>query len=201
MPRLATALALIDEAVRVAALRQGDLLGLNLACAKGCDACCRDQVIPVSVPEMAAALWHLRNRAPGRLRLAVERRWAKAQPGRDCPFLLDGACAVRPMRFMACRQFNVFGAPCGGVAQVMRERPGQVLVPDREIKRQALATLMPLYGYPEGQTLDMAHMETFIRHISLPLHRYDLTRPEDIIRAAGSMRLPLQPLTAWRDMS
>jgi Fe-S-cluster containining protein len=110
--------------------------GRVVSCAKGCGACCR-QPAPLSIPEVfwvAALVGRLREPtraralaafrdAEERLERAGQRAVWLAEPydedaalaamlpyfqlGIACPFLVDEACAVHPVRPTRCREFAV----------------------------------------------------------------------------------------------
>ena len=63
-----------------------------------------------------------------------------------CPFLVDDACAVHPLRPMACRQFNALDTPCAVGEDAVHTRRGDVLTPPQRYVDEALMLLLPLVG-------------------------------------------------------
>jgi Fe-S-cluster containining protein len=87
--------------------------GRKLACAKGCAHCCSThQDIPVYPLEISGISWYVTEKIKGAVRDVLKKQLADFKKHDSCPFLIDGACSIHPVRPMACRQFNVFGNPC-----------------------------------------------------------------------------------------
>jgi len=111
------------------------------------------------------------------------------RPQGECPFLLDGRCAVYPLRFFACRQFFIFGAACAADEDVWETRREDIPCPGRQAKLQAFALLATLYeaeGRGPGQA---AFLDRFIRDVSAPLHLWNLCQPETIIAGLDQAHL------------
>lgn len=177
LPILQKAHALMDRAARAGWERLASEHGVKPACGPGCAHCCRG-VIPVSAPELAGAFWYAAGHCPGADRLGIERRLRGRAPG-ECPFLLGGNCSVYPMRFLACRQFFVFGRACAAGEDVWETRGRDIPRPHREKKLKALAELAALYGVEPPAAASF--LERFVRDVSAPLHRWDLSRPDAIV--------------------
>ena len=73
-----------------------------------------------------------------------------------CPFLVDGACAVYPMRPLACREYIVFNQPCRLGERPEQTRPLDVLPLARTAQLQAFTVLLPFYGVREDTARDAA---------------------------------------------
>jgi len=174
--------ALLDAAAALGIARMrraGGPGGPVLACRSGCDQCCRESVIPVSAPEVGAALTHLLERTPGPVRGRVLRNLRERQDG-QCPFLLDCTCSVYADRFLACRQFHIFGAPCLDGGNVWTLRHADIPRPDPEKRLQALRVLASLSGAPvAGMT--PAWLEDFLIQVSPPLHSWDMHSPRRLL--------------------
>lgn len=159
--------------------RAGGPGGAGLACRPGCDQCCRESIIPVSAPEVGAALVHLLERTPGPTRGRVLRNLRERQDG-QCPFLLESTCSVYADRFLACRQFHIFGAPCLDGGNVWTLRRADIPRPDPDKRLQALRVLASLSGEPaEGMTPDW--LEDFLKQVSPSLHSWDLRSPRRLL--------------------
>ncbi len=183
LPTLGKIYALVDQAVAVSRAKAAALPGPGTACAEGCAHCCR-QAIPVSTPEIAGAMWYLAQRAPGTVRLHLREallagNGATSSEGNlVCPFLMGSTCAVYPMRFMACRQFMIFGKPCAAGENVWDTRRRDLLVPSLPHKMQAFALMASLYGVKLKTPLDHAFLRTFIMDVSAPVQSWNLNSPE-----------------------
>ncbi|MBF0480435.1 MAG: YkgJ family cysteine cluster protein [Desulfovibrionaceae bacterium] len=179
LPALLKAHALVDKAVKSSLENEAASTRRRPACKKGCDDCC-SHVIPVSAPEIAGALWQLTRRTSAGLRARVQRNLHAAR-GRACPFLVDATCSIYPLRFMACRQFIIFGAPCPGGEDVSLTRGGDLLTPDRNLKLKAFEQLATLYGLRPQLSADEKFLRRFIMDVSPPMQDWDFARSETIL--------------------
>jgi hypothetical protein len=59
---------------------------------------------------------------------------------------VDEACAIHPMRPMACRQFNVFDRVCAEGEDAYYTRRADVLTPIKRFSDDAFYTMLPFYG-------------------------------------------------------
>mgnify|MGYP001149803340 CR=1 FL=1 len=140
----------IDAAV-AAGIAQAQAGGRRLACARGCAACCRTHAdIPVYPLELMGLYWFVLTQLSSPLRVRLAARLAEWRTLSACPFLLDEACAIHPVRPMACRLFNVFDRPCGEGEDAFHTRPLDVLPPPEAAKREALDMMLALQGVAEG---------------------------------------------------
>lgn len=129
------------------AIRREHAQGRQLACAKGCSSCCHTHAdIPVYPLELVGIYWFATEQLDGAEHAALQQRLA-AHPADDgCPFLLEGACAIHPLRPMACRNFNVFTRPCAPGEDAFHSRRGDVLTPIRRYQEEAFFLLLPFHG-------------------------------------------------------
>jgi Fe-S-cluster containining protein len=119
----------------------------SLACVKGCAACCRSHKgIPVYPLEIMGLYWYCVEQLQEPTRERLRQRLAQDEGRIGCPFLLDDACSVHPMRPMACRQFNVFGRACAEGEDAFHTRRGDVMTPIRRFADDAFDRLLPHYG-------------------------------------------------------
>jgi Fe-S-cluster containining protein len=146
LPTLLDAYAVIDAGV-AEGVRREQAGGRSLACGKGCSSCCRAHTtIPVYPLELVGISWYatevlqepLRERLRGQLRRFDELE--------GCPFLVAGICSIHPMRPIACRQFNVFGAVCGEGEDAYYTRREDVMTPIRRFGDEAFSIMLPFYG-------------------------------------------------------
>ena len=144
---LLDACALIDEGVDGAVARAEERTGLRLACRRGCDSCCRTQRdIPVYAHEVTGIYWYCTEKVRPPTRGVLRHRLATHTRGGACPFLMDGACVIHPVRPAGCRQFNVLGEPCAEGEDPYHTRRRDVVAPPREVLRRAFGLVLPLYG-------------------------------------------------------
>ncbi len=143
---LLDAYRITDEGV-AEGVRREEAQGRRLACHKGCAACCRTHsTIPVYPLELVGVSWYATEKIGGVARVQLKRQLRDYEEDRPCPFLIDGACSVYPVRPMACRQFNVFDQVCAGGEDPYYTRREDVLTPIREYADQAFYTMLPFYG-------------------------------------------------------
>jgi Fe-S-cluster containining protein len=154
--------------------------GRKLACARGCASCCRSHPdIPVYLLELMGLYWYTVEKLEGQIREKVRRQLARHSELASCPFLVDEACAIHPMRPMACRQFNVFATVCEPGEDAFHTRRGDVLNPDVKRKHEASREMLRHHGVKEG------------------LERRRLVETGEVHRLAQSLReLPWENLAA-----
>lgn len=137
----------ITDAGVVEGIRREEQQGRRLACAKGCAACCRSHTtIPVYPLELMGMTWYAVERLPAPLRAQVQDNLQNNAGLAACPFLVDEACAIHPLRPQACRHFNVFGQACAEGEDAYYTRRQDVLTPIRRYRDQATDVMLPFYG-------------------------------------------------------
>ncbi len=126
--------------------------GRKLACGRGCAVCCRDQAdIPVYPLELMGIAWYTSEKLDGDLRHRVRSQLQQHRTLGACPFLVDAACAIHPLRPLACRQFNVFGTVCAPGEDAFHTRRGDVLQPDAKRKNEALREMLRHHNVKDGR--------------------------------------------------
>jgi Fe-S-cluster containining protein len=121
----------------------GEAAGRRLACTRGCATCCRTHGdIPVYPLELMGVYWFAVEKLAGDLRQRVRSQLENHKQLDGCPFLVDEACAIHPVRPMACRLFNVFDTVCGQGEDAFHTRPADVLPPPEAAKREALMAML-----------------------------------------------------------
>jgi len=144
------AYAIVDEGVGRAVEKELARSGRELACRRGCDTCCRTQRdIPVYPHEMMGIYWYCTEKIKQPTREVLRMRLLDGQRT-SCPFLLDGACVIHPLRPTGCRQFNVFGAPCAEGEDPFHTRKGDVVTPERSFAHRAFGLVLALYGVDDS---------------------------------------------------
>ncbi len=136
----------IAEAVRLATGK-----GRKLACARGCSHCCTThQTIPVYPLELVGLSWYVTEKMRGSERNVLKEQLRDYQENGPCPFLIEGACSVHPMRPVACRQFNVFDRPCDEGEDPYYTRREDVLTPIKKYVNHAFFIMLPFYGLTDA---------------------------------------------------
>ena len=137
-----------DEGV-AQGVREGERKGRTLACARGCAACCRSHTdIPVYPLELAGIAWYVVEQLRGAQRETLRRQLAQHRSTPSCPFLVEEACAIHPLRPMACRHFNVFDRACAEGEDAFHTRAQDVLRPVAFHKNKALAMMLRHHDVP-----------------------------------------------------
>ena len=151
LPVLLRMHALVDAGIEAAVRAEERRRGVRRACRSGCDVCCRTQSdIPVFQIELAGLSWFCAERLAGPTRSAVRAGLERHLPGaRECPFLVERACAVHPVRPMACRLFTVFGRPCAEGEDPFHTRRPEMLAPPPGLLARAYRVMLPFHGVTE----------------------------------------------------
>ena len=143
---LLDAYEIIDKGISVAIARE-QKSGRSLACAKGCSSCCTShQDIPVYPLELMGMSWYVIEKLASPLREQLKTQLENIDKINSCPFLLDGACSIHPMRPAACRQFNVLDKPCESGEDAYHTRQQDVMMPIPHYIDKAFDTMLPFYG-------------------------------------------------------
>ncbi len=146
LPMLLDAYHIADRGIAMA-IRRRTGRGERLACTRGCSTCCATHVtIPVYPLEVVGIYWYVIEKMLGPERDRLKRQLARFRKADPCPFLMDGACSIHPMRPLACRHFNVFNRPCEQGEDPYYTRRHDVLTPDERFKARAVAAMLPFHG-------------------------------------------------------
>ncbi|MFC1588715.1 YkgJ family cysteine cluster protein [Pseudomonadota bacterium] len=137
---------IIDQGVSTAINRE-QKQGRVLACAKGCCSCCSThQDIPVYPLELMGMSWYVIEKLQPPLREKLKHQLQNLDKVDTCPFLLDGACSIHPMRPIACRQFNVLDKACADGEDAFHTRKHDVMIPIERFTHEAFDVMLPFYG-------------------------------------------------------
>ncbi|TAN42254.1 MAG: YkgJ family cysteine cluster protein [Nitrospirae bacterium] len=147
LPLLLDAYEVIDRGLVDAVKEHEKKQKAKLACQKGCDVCCRAQNdIPIYPLEMVGIYWYAVEKIGQPLRETLKKQLLLHAKGPRCPFLIEHACTVHPVRPAACRQFNVFNKPCAEGEDPYYTRRYDVLTPKRKYRDRAFSIMLPFYG-------------------------------------------------------
>ena len=146
LPPLIEAYYIVDKGIAVAIQRE-EKKKRTVACRKGCSSCCRThQTVPVYPLELVGISWYVTEKIGGPGREALKHQLRSHRKNDPCPFLLDGACLVHPMRPISCRQFIVFGKPCAENEDPYYTRQQDVLPSVKNYVDHAFFIMLPFYG-------------------------------------------------------
>jgi len=129
------------------AIKREEKQGKKLACDKGCASCCKShETIPVYPLELMGISWYAAEVLAGELRQKLKEQLGQLETQQSCPFLLDNACSIHPVRPMACRSFNVFNKQCSSGEDAYYTRRKDVLTPIKKYNDDAFNIMLPFYG-------------------------------------------------------
>lgn len=113
---VAAAVALSEKTTEITELMIAELMRLHppeqpLACARGCDACCRLIRVATDVPSVVRIVMHAQTHLSQAELLDLRDRFLEStdqSPG--CVWLVNKACSVYGARPVVCRVFNAYDA-------------------------------------------------------------------------------------------
>jgi Fe-S-cluster containining protein len=157
LPVLLRMHALVDAGIATAVRNEERKRGVRRACRSGCDVCCRTQSdIPVFQIELTGISWYSAEKLEGGKRAAVRAGLARHVAGaQECPFLVERACAVHPVRPIACRLFTVFGRPCAEGEDPYHTRRADMLAPPPGLLARAYREMLPYHGVTDPKDQEM----------------------------------------------
>lgn len=143
--------------------------GRTPACRAGCHACCLDPAVPFTEPELNAIAWYATEALAGAQRDVVRRQLEGHAARRACPFLVEGSCAVYPVRPLSCRHYLVARQACVPDEDPAATRPGDVIgLPRETVVKPAVMRLMDFHGFPTTRAKEKAFDAGFmVRHARL----------------------------------
>lgn len=146
LSQLMDAYLITDQGISEAIYRE-EKQGKNLACARGCASCCKShETIPVYPLELMGMSWYATELLEGELRERLKTQLRTLETLNSCPFLIDNACSIHPVRPMACRSFNVFNKQCEEGEDAYYTRREDVLTPIKKYTDDAFNVMLPFYG-------------------------------------------------------
>ena len=173
LPLLLEAYAIVDAGINEA-IRRESAQGRTLACHKGCAACCRSHTtIPIYPLELIGINWYAVEKITGTLREQLKTQLRDHKKGEPCPLLVDNACAVHPLRPMACRQFNVFDTVCVAGEDAYYTRRPDVLTPIHDYADAAFDVLLPFYGIKKSAERKRMIQSGEVHRLVKVLQEYD----------------------------
>ena len=174
LPILLDAFNILDRAVAVGIDEKQRRGQSRLACSRGCKSCCLNPRLPITSVEFAAITWYAAEKLAGETREKVKGQLARRASSPQCPFLVEGVCAIYPVRPLSCRQFHVFGEPCALTEDVYVTRPKDIWLPGKEIALRVSMKLLPLYGFHSKKQQMKAFDSGVMLELFKEMHTYDL---------------------------
>lgn len=183
LPLLLDAYAIADTGIGVAIRDREKRHQVRLACGKGCGNCCEHQRdIPLYPHELVGIYWFVSEKMSPSVRGVLKNRLAGHTPDSPCPFLIDGACSIHPLRPLGCRQFNVFTTPCAPGEDPYHTRRNDVLTPLPDYTDRVFAAALPLYAVK--QPVDRAAGIKLVRAQIMNLQTFDWNKLIALIEKA-----------------
>jgi len=146
LPPLLDAYYIVDKGI-AEAIKKERKRHRKIACSKGCSSCCKThQTIPVYPLELVGISWYVTEKILGPEREVIRNQLRSHEEKNLCPFLLNGACIIHPMRPISCRQFIVFGKPCEENEDPYYTRLKDVLPLVKKYVDNAFFIMLPFYG-------------------------------------------------------
>jgi len=157
----------------------------KVACHHGCGNCCLRPTVPIAELETLGISWFFLENLSGKTKYIVESQLKNHRRDTKCPFLVDKACSVYPVRPIACRMFYVFGQPCQPKEDVSKTRPRDMWTHSRELAQRVAITMLPYFGITGKRQKIKAFEEGFLYSVSMPMHElawenmvYQLQKPD-----------------------
>lgn len=186
MPGLIKAQAVTDTGVRLAVRQEAALRGAEPACSENCAGCCASGRTAATAVEVAGALWYLGHGASPFSDQASQ-RFISRDLDQGCPFLIEGSCAVYPMRFLSCRQLVVFGRACSQGEDPVRSRRADLLTPLRLHAFKSYSLLLPFLGVSLAPS-DPYELETLLARLLKPVSAYQDLEPAALLASLEHVR-------------
>ena len=188
LPLLLEAYAIVDAGINEA-IRREEAQGRALACHKGCAACCRSHTtIPIYPLELIGINWYVVEKITAPVREQLEIQLRDHKKGEPCPLLVDNACAVHPLRPMACRQFNVFDKVCTEGEDAYYTRRQDVLTPIRDYADEAFNVQLPFYGIKKSSERQRMIQSGEVHRLVKVLQEYDWPKLAGRMQAFDAQR-------------
>ncbi len=143
------------------------------ACAKGCAACCRNATVPILQTEVATISWFLSEEVGRDLREQIKQRLEQHRERRECPFLIENACAIYAVRPLGCRGFVVLRKQCADDEDVWRDRRQDMFIPPRRLPRKVGLRILDTRDWTTHSEKVSAFEAGAIEQMSQPLHLVD----------------------------
>ena len=121
--------------------------GVKVGCRKGCSHCCSNMSVPLNEHEFKGISWFICELYDSKDRKTIKNRLQNALTLTECPFLINNACQVYPVRPLICRQFHVALPACNGGEDIAKERPHAILSPTPDFLFPVINHLLEMFGH------------------------------------------------------
>jgi len=174
LPTLLDTYHVLDTGISLE-LKQAELERKDkVTCKKGCSNCCVHIAVPITEPELWGISWFSSEKLTGDIRKSVANQLQHHKGIPQCPFLVDAACSIYPVRPMACRIFFTFGAICKPDEEVVNTRMHDVWTHSRDVGKLAAMTILPLFGITGKRERTIAVEEGYLYSVAKPMHELSL---------------------------
>ncbi|MEW6570261.1 MAG: YkgJ family cysteine cluster protein [Nitrospirota bacterium] len=159
---------IIDKGI-AEAIKMESTKSREVACRKGCANCCNThRDIPVYPLELVGLSWYATEKISNPLRDRLKRQLRDYKENDPCPFLIEKACSIHPLRPVSCRQFIVFNKGCTEGEDPYYTRREDVLTPIKNYVDKAFFIMLPFYGVTD-ESLRWRIIERSSLHMTVKL--------------------------------
>lgn len=190
LPILLDTYAICDEGLRLEIAAEVKKRGLGVACAKGCDNCCKQHDVPVSMPEFMGMVWYVTEVLDDEKRERLLNSLGPPGQTTVCPFLMDGACSIYRARPLACREYVVYRKACGVGEDPFFTRPEDMhpATPDRRLEVALRFLDSPVFNLATKKEKIAAYYEGVMYKFVPGMHDIDWRMLIDLAKLAKQAR-------------
>ncbi len=172
LKRLLEAYHISDEGTKTLVEAESRRRNEQVACHKGCYACCVRESYPVSPLELLGISWYAAEKLDEAVRTVVLHQMTTFAPPASCPLLSGEVCAVYPMRPLSCRTFYRFGKPCRGRATEPTQQDAQWMKDGehKDLARRVSLKILPFYGIVRHNDKLKAFNDGFMLAVTKSMH-------------------------------
>lgn len=150
--------------------------GEKVACHKGCSACCKSMQIDVLRQEISTISWYVSEIMDFESQERIKPRLLQRQDLTECPFLLDDACSIYPVRPLTCRGFIVFRKVCEVGEDPIVTRRSDVFIQSKGLSRRVALRVLDGTSNPpwkDEKRKKKAYEAGVMKALVVPLHQGD----------------------------
>ncbi len=173
LPMLLDAYNILDRAVAIGLDEERRKRRQEVACTKGCSNCCLSPRVPFVGIELAGISWYASEKLAGSIREKVKHQLQHHVETTQCPFLVDDACSIYPVRPIACWEYHFFGNPCAKGEDAWETRRKDIWSPGRDVAQKVAMKILPFFGITSKNQKIQAFKSGFIAAQSKEMHHFD----------------------------
>lgn len=163
-----------DAGVKVELELEEKKTGKKVVCQKGCFACCLNPTVPINQLELMGLSWYVSEVMDDDTFKKVSVQLRNHAESAACPFLLDGACSVYPVRPIACRVFHVYDSPCQPYEDVSITRPEDIVHSHKPyVAWMVSQKMMPHLGVTNKRDQEIQFQQGFMMKVTRDMHTFD----------------------------